>query len=133
MPCSFEFEWKHRIIRCRLYGEVTDGDLKELYTTGYKLVFRTQPVASITDGSESTSFAVSPQMIRELAKAAPVLANPALRRVIIAPSPIMYGMARMFEMLGESTRPNLYIVRTEAEALALLNVKTVRFEPLDRE
>lgn len=131
MPCSFDFDWKHRIIRCRLHGRVTDDDLKELYTTGYKLVFRTQPVASIVDGSESTSIEVSVKAIQELAKAAPVLPEPRRPRVIIAPSSEFYALARRFQMQGEATRPNLHVVRTEKEALTALAVRYLRFEPLD--
>lgn len=133
MPCSFDFDWKHRIIRCRLHGRVTDEDLKELYTTGYKLVFRTQPVASIVDGSAGTSFEISPQAIRELAKSAPVLPDPSLCRVIIAPSADFYRMARSFEVQGAATRPNLHVVRSEREAWAILGVDDPRFQPLELE
>ena len=131
MPLSFEFDWKHRIMRCRLHGRITDEDLKSLYTIGYKLVFRMQPVAVITDGSDGKSFEISPQAIREFAEAAPVLPNPNLPRVIVAPSPELYRMARMFEIQGATTRPNLHIVRTEREALVILAVQNLRFEPLD--
>ncbi len=133
MPCSFDIDWKHRIIRCRLHGHVTDNDLRQLYTTGYKLVFRTQPVASIVDGTDGHSFEITPGMIRELAKAAPVLPEPNVCRVIVAPSPDFYGMARMFEIQGEATRQNLHVVRSEKEALAILAVQNLRFEPLDPE
>ena len=131
MPCSFDFDWKHRIIRCRLHGRVTDADLKELYTTGYKLVFSTQPLASIVDGSEITSIEISPQAIGQLAKAAPVLPEPRQRRVIIAPSPEFYDVARMFQVQGGATRPILHVVRTQEEAFTALAVQNLRFEPLD--
>lgn len=117
-------------MRCRLHGRVTDEDVKELYTTGYKLVFRMQPVAVITDGSAGTSFEVSPEAIRDFAKAAPVLPDPNLPRVIVAPSPELYRMARTFEVQGAATRPNLHVVRTEREAFAILAVQNPRFEPL---
>ena len=133
MACSFDFDWKNRIIRCRLHGHVTDEDLKELYRTGYKLVFRTQPLASIVDGSAATSVGVSAEAIRELAEAAPVLSDPRRRRVILAPSADFYKMAQMFENHGESTRPNLRVVRTEGEAWAILGVQNPRFEPLPPE
>jgi len=130
MPCSFDFDWKNRILRIRLYGRITDEGLKEAYTEGYKLAFRTQPNTGLFDLSETTSLEISPQAIRELAKTAPIIASPNLVRVIIAPSPGAYGIARSFETQSEENRPSLYVVRTEQEALAILNVKNSRFEPL---
>jgi hypothetical protein len=131
MPWSFDFDWKNRILRARLYGRVTDEELKDMYRTGYKLIFRTQPSASILDGSAGTSFEISPETVRELAKSAPAPSDPDIIRVIIAPSAAFYGLARMFEIQGEETRPHLHVVRSEKEALAILAVQNPRFEPLD--
>jgi hypothetical protein len=59
--------------------------------------------------------------------------HPALPRVIIAPSADFYGLARMFEIQAEATRPNLHVVRSEREALAILAVQDPHFDPLDIE
>jgi hypothetical protein len=37
-------------------------------------------------------------------------------------------MARMFELQGQETRPNLHVVRTEKEAWAILGVSKPKFE-----
>lgn len=87
MPCAFEFDSKNRIIRCRLHGHVSDEDLRTMYAKLYEIVIRTQPNCGIVDGSDATSFEVSPDLMRQLAQATPVMANPALPQVIIAPSP----------------------------------------------
>jgi hypothetical protein len=39
-------------------------------------------------------------------------------------------MARMFEILGEGTRPNLHVVRTLEEAYKVLDVREPQFEPV---
>jgi len=42
-------------------------------------------------------------------------------------------MMRMFELHGEATRPNFYVVREEREAWAILGIQNPRFDPLDLE
>jgi hypothetical protein len=73
--------------------------------------------------SNVTAFKVSSQMISELAGRAPALPNPSLPRIVIAPAPSVYGVARMFQLRGEVTRPNLHIVHTPEEAWAILGLK----------
>jgi len=38
-------------------------------------------------------------------------------------------MLRMFEMVGERTRPGFHVVHTEREAFAILGVLEPKFEP----
>ena len=133
MPCSFDFDSKNRILRCRLHGRITGQELKTMYMNLYEIVVRTRPNGGLVDGSEVTSIEVSADLMRQLAKATPVMPHPALPRVIIAPSPDFYGLARMFEIQGEATRPNLHVVRSQCEALAILAVQDPHFDPLDIE
>ncbi|HEV3482298.1 MAG TPA: hypothetical protein VGR97_08215 [Candidatus Acidoferrales bacterium] len=131
MPYAFDFDSANRILRCRLKGLVNDEVLKDFFLAGSQYAIRTQPAAGVVDLSAVTSFDVSTPAIKALAKSAPVLHEPELRRVVIAPSPGIYGMMRMFEMEGESMRPGLQVVRSEREAWAILAVRNPRFEPLD--
>jgi hypothetical protein len=131
MPYTFDFDLTNGILRCRLSGRVTDEVLRDFFRIGAQHAIRTHPTAGVVDLSEATSFEVSPEMIERLAKSTPVLPNPNLRRVIIAPSPEVYGMMRMFEIEGESTRPGIHVVHTEQEAWAILSVEEPRFFPLD--
>jgi hypothetical protein len=130
MPYIFDFDLTNRILRCRLDGRVTDDILRDFFSAGAALAVRTHPAAGVVDLSAVTSFAVSSQALREQSKVPPVLADRKLQRVIIAPSPDIYGMMRMFELEGEEVRPNIHVVRTEQQAWAILGVKNPRFEPL---
>lgn len=131
MPYTFDFDSANRILRCRLSGQVNDEILKDFFQAGSQNAIRAQPSAGVVDLSEVTSFNVSTPAIKALARSAPVLHDPELRRVVIAPSPGIYGMMRMFEMEGEATRPGLQVVRSEREAWAILAVRNPKFEPLD--
>src|SRR5581483_8979371 len=42
------------------------------------------------------------------------------RRVILAPQELVYGLARMYQILGEDVHPNIYVVRTMEEANRIL-------------
>jgi len=131
MPYTFDFDLTNGILRCRLGGQVTEKVLIEYFRTGAQHAIRTHPTAGVVDLSEVTSFEVSARLIEKLAQSPPVLPDPNLRRVIIAPSPEVYGLMRMFEIEGEPTRPGIHVVHTEQEAWAILSVQQPRFRSLD--
>jgi hypothetical protein len=91
---------------------------------------RTAPRAGILDMSAVTSFEVSPQTVRELAKSPPAMPDPSRPRFVVAASPQIFGMARMFELQGQATRPNLHVVRTQEEVWAVLGVRQPKFKPI---
>jgi hypothetical protein len=130
MPYHFEFDSINRVLRGRVAGRVTDGDLTDFYRSAAEHVALVDPIAGIVDLSAVTSFEVSPQTIRRLAKSEPAMPEPSRLRVIVAISSHVFGMARMFEFEGEATRPNLHVVRTVDEAWAILGIHEPRFEPM---
>jgi hypothetical protein len=133
MSYRFDFDSRHRIIRCRFEEAVNDQILKEYYGVAAKYSTLHAPCAGILDMSAVTSIAVSHRTIRELANLPPTIRDPASPRFIIAPSPQIFGMARMFELQGQDTRPNLHVVRSEKEVWAILGVQDPRFEPIQIE
>jgi hypothetical protein len=50
----------------------------------------------------------------------------------VAPTDLLYGKCRAFQMLTEGKRTNLYIVRTIAEAYSLLNIVDPEFQPISQ-
>ncbi len=130
MPYHFEFDSANRILRCRFEGQVTDEALREYYRLSEKYAALTAPRGGVLDMSAVTAFNVSPHVIRELASSPPAIADPSIPRCIVAASPEIYGMARMFELLGEDTRPNLHVVCTQEEALVILGAPEPKFEPI---
>ena len=133
MPSFFEFDPVNGILRGRIEGPVTDQSIKEFYGRAGQYVARVHPRGGLMDFSGVTSFDVSSETIRQLAHQAPALPDPALPRVVIAPSGLTYGLLRMFQAVGGSTRPNLQVVRTQEEAYELLGLQAPRFEPLEEE
>jgi hypothetical protein len=134
MSYSFEFAPKDRILRCSFDGRVTDESLLEYYEQVGKYVVHTEPRAGIVDFSNVTSFDASLETVRSLARSLPAMVDVSLPRFIVAPAPHIFGIARMFQAMGEDSRPSLQVVRTLAEAYAALGVidpKFVALEPIE--
>jgi hypothetical protein len=128
MSYRFDFDTKNRIIRCRFEGIVTDQALKNYYAVAAKLVASKVPCSGILDMSAVTSVDISPQTVRELANSPPTIPDPASPRFIIAASPHLFGLARMFELQGQETRPNLHVVRSAKEVWVILGVEEPQFD-----
>jgi len=90
----------------------------------------TNASAAITDFSAVTEFAVSGEIIRDLAGEEPAISDTERPRILVAPQTVAYGLSRMFQITGESTRPTLSVVHTMDEAIAALGIQSPHFEPL---
>jgi hypothetical protein len=130
MPYTFDFAPSEGILRCIFDGIVTDDSLQEYYGTAATLIKRLQPRSAITDFSPVTSFEASSETIQKLARSAPVMTDDSAPRFIVAPSAHMFGMARMFQLVGEHRRAALRVVRSTQEVYAALGVKEPCYEPI---
>jgi hypothetical protein len=130
MPYCFEFDPKNRILRCRFDGAIADQTLREFFGVAREYVAKTRPLAGIADLLAVTSFEATPETIRELASSPPVLPETRYPCFIVAASPPVFGMMRMFELGGQDTRPNLHVVRSMKEVCVVLGVPEPKFEPM---
>jgi hypothetical protein len=127
-----EFDVRNNILRMTLEGRVTNAIMLDAYATAARYVASHVPCRGIGDVSQVTKFEVSISTVRKLALSAPVI--PAgYTRVFVAPQDSVYGMVRMFQTLGESTRPDFHVVRTMDEAYRLLRVESPEFTPVSEE
>lgn len=130
MAFRFEYDSANKILLIRVEGRVTDELLARSYREAQEYATETDASVSIMDCSSVTEFDVSTDLIRQLADQKPVLADTQRPRFIIAPKTSVYGLARMFQIMGEHKRPLLSVVRTLDEALAALGLQSPHFEPL---
>ncbi len=130
MSYLFEFDSSNKLLRGRFEGLVTDQIITEFYANAGEYVARTLPRAAIIDFSAATSFVVASSTMFILARSTPAVEDHKVIRVIVAPGAQEYGMSRIFQMLGESTRPSLRLVRSQEEAFAMLGIQDARFEPV---
>jgi len=130
MGFILDFDAKHRILRVTLEGQLTDTILLGSYVAAAGYVASHPPCRGIVDFSAVTNFEVSSAGLRQLAEHAPAFPAASMR-VLVAPSDFLYGMMRMFQIVGEEVRPNLHVVRTMDEAYRLLRVKSPEFGPMN--
>jgi hypothetical protein len=131
MGFRFEFDPTNRILLLRVEGRLSDELLAECYGAIRKYSTSTDARAGIFDLSSVTEFALSTDFIRQLAKEEPAMPDAAERpRIIAVEGTLGFGLARMFQIAGESSRPLLQVVHLMDEALAALGVQSPHFEPL---
>jgi len=132
MACRFKFDSVNKILLFRSEGRLTDESLAESYRAIRKYSTATDARMGIWDLSSVTEFAISTEFIRQLANQEPAMPDATRRpRIIVAPGTVGFGLSRMFQLVGESTRPLLNVVRTMGEALAALGIQSSHFEPLE--
>ena len=75
---------------------------------------------------------MSSHLVRKLAKLEPAMPDANNRiRIIVVENATGFGLARMFQIVGEETRPKLRVVRTLNDALAALGAQSPHFQPLE--
>jgi hypothetical protein len=132
MEFRFEIDRGNKILLVRVEGRLTDELLAEIYQRVRTHTRAIDIRAGIVDFSSVSDWALSSSFLRELAKQEPAMADSAQRRLIlVAPAAVGFGLARMFQMLGESTRPLLEVVRTLEDAVAALVAESAQFEPFE--
>jgi hypothetical protein len=130
MALRFEFDQANKILLLHLEGQVVDESVAESYRAIRKYWSTTGARMGIVDFSSVTEFALSGDLIIQLAQQEPCMPDGTSRpRVIVAPETHLYGLARMFQILAENTRPALSIVHTLDEAFETLGVQSPCFEP----
>ena len=129
IPFHFEFDPENKILRASFHGQVTDDSIKHFYQTVSSRVAANDFRASIVDFSDAISFHVTRDAIRDLAALPPADPVVSRLRVIVAPNTLIYSLARIFQVIGKGTRPNLHVVRKLSQAFGLLGVAVPRFQP----
>jgi hypothetical protein len=130
MAFRFEFDPAHRILGIRFWDRVTEDDLSYFYRMSALLVGSLDPASAVIDFSDVTSFDSSAQFMKRLAALPPAMPRAERPRIVVAPQDEVFGLARLFEMAGEATRPNFHVVRSTREAWAILGVEEPRFKAI---
>jgi hypothetical protein len=126
MDYVIDLDPTHHVLRATVTGAFTDEGCTELYRTLECVASRNGPYAGIMDLSQVADFPISSRTIRVLAATNPALPT-GKTRVIVASEPVMYGLARMFELSRDSMDGQLQVVRSPEEAYDLLGVRPEDF------
>ena len=101
MPCEYEIDLTHRLVRTRAWGAVTHAEL-----TAMRVRLTGDPAfqsdfSQLYDLREAVSLAMTADEIRELASYSHFGANS--RRAIVAPKIAAFGTVRMFAIQREAS------------------------------
>ncbi|MFZ0212196.1 MAG: hypothetical protein WAL55_05770 [Candidatus Acidiferrales bacterium] len=132
MTATWDFDPVHQILRSTFVGKVNDEDLMNHQRMGGLLVESLDPLAAIIDLSGAKPFEATPGGMRHLAKLPPPMPRMDRPRVVVAPTDHVLGLVRIFQIVGEETRPSLHVVRAMSEAWQIIGVDgaQARFEPV---
>jgi hypothetical protein len=129
MSIALDFDQLNNILRLTVKGPLTDASLCYGYEKVSRYAASNSPSSGIIDFSGVTEAEVSSDTVRKLAKLSPAFPT-GCREIVVAPKLHLYGLSRMFQMIGEETRSDLHIVHTMDEAYKLLCVHSPEFVPI---
>jgi len=130
MAYRFELDATGCVLLCRFSESVSEQRIGQFYREAGAQIERIRPRAVIFDFTEVTSFDVSSGSVHGLAEAPPLIPDASCPRVVVAPAQHIYAMSRMFQILGERSRPTFRVARSMAEALALIGLAHPDFKTL---
>jgi len=133
MPYRFDFEPTYCVLCCTFKGRVTDADLRQFHRDATRVVERTHPRAAIVNFRHVKEFHVTGGAMRAMARSDPLMPDMEQPRFVVAPADLTFGMSRMYQMVGEDTRPEFHVVRTRREALSAIGVKAPKFQKIAEE
>jgi hypothetical protein len=124
-----EYDAENDVLRITWAGIVQDEVFEARVAEGRKFLASHAGSRGIIDFSGVTKFA-STEVIRAIALKEPRGEEKSVV-VIVAPQDSIFGSARMFSILTESTRPYRHVVRTIEKAYELLEIKNPRFDRVE--
>lgn len=131
MPHHFEFDAEHRILRLVLEGDLGPEEYLGLNSAIHARAQQLLPLAGITDVAPDLNFNITTQVLRTVAlQGSPYPPN--TPRYIVAPSDYLFGMARMYELVGNHSEGKLQVVRKLQEALEDLGVTSAKFDRVEK-
>jgi hypothetical protein len=133
MGYRFEFDPVNKILLLRFEGRLTDEALAEIHKAARIHWAATGARVGIGDYSSVTEFPLSAELVRTPARQGAPMPEPTEHpHYIVMPSTTGYGLARMYQIVGELSQLVVSVVRTLDEALAVLGVQSAHFEPLEQ-
>jgi hypothetical protein len=106
---EFGFDADRKILLTRVTGVLDEPLLLECHRQMKRAAAATAPQSSICDLRAVVDFPLSAQFLHHLAKQVPPL-DPQCPSFIVVPNQLAYGLARMFQIESEHTKPETTVV-----------------------
>jgi len=129
MAYALLFDRKQKVLVARRTGALTEESLSAMRAAARRFVTREGACRAIVDLSAVGRADVSGRFIAAIAESGPIIARE--MRMIVARSPEVFGLSRMYELHQFSAADNTLVVHTLAEAHAALGLRTLELEPVE--
>ena len=127
MDYRVDIDPAHSIIRLTVAAKVVTPELAEdMYICLSRLGSHGGPYAAIYDLSRVTSTTLPTELVRGYAHRAPCIPI-ARAHVVVGREPAIYGLARLFQICGESVGSEFEVVHTLEEAYEIIGVRPEDF------
>jgi hypothetical protein len=122
MPVVLKVDRQRRVVYSTFYGKITDAEL-----LGHGNAIASDPdfnprFSEIVDFTGVTDTAISERTLAAMA-ANPSIFSSSVMHIVVAPGESMFQLVTRFKDFAQSSRPNLFVVRTRGEAYRLLPVE----------
>ena len=119
MPVVLKIDRRRKVVYSAFYGKATDEEV-----AAHRDAIAADPdfdptFSEIVDFTGVTEAALSEASLAAMAKN-PSLFQEASVHIIVAPADLMFNLAAKYKAFARLSRPNLFVVRTRAEAYQLL-------------
>ena len=109
---------------------VTKATLVAAYDAAGHFIAAQGPCGGIVDFTAVECTEITAGDVRSISYR-PAAFPPGMPRVFVAPTPHLYGMCRMYQIIREDLASDLHVVRTLEEAYALLGLESPDFKTID--
>jgi hypothetical protein len=126
MPCSYTIDLARSLVLSRGWGILTDGELLahvRALTIDPRFARSFHQLADLRDVADVE---VSTSTIREMARLNPY--GDGSRRAVVVTSDVLFGMARMYQILRDEPTDELEVFRKLDDALRWLGIFTSKEE-----
>jgi hypothetical protein len=126
MPTAYMIDSDHSLVLCRAWEAVSDGELTSHVRTMTADPRFNKHFHELVDARGMTSVVPSSSAVRQIATVNPFGAG--ARRALIVGSDVLYGMARMYEMMRDPSADQFAIFKDMDEALEWLGLSAAKAE-----
>jgi hypothetical protein len=128
MPCAYTIDLTRSLVLSRGWGVVTDRELLAHVRTLTADPHFARDFRQLADLRDVTDVQVAASTIREMARLNPFGAG--ARRAVVVTKDVVFGMARMYQILSDESSDELQIFRKVDDALQWLWIADAKAELL---
>jgi uncharacterized integral membrane protein len=119
MPVVLKIDSRRKVVYSAFYGKIDDAEI-----AGHRSAIAADPdfnpdFNEIVDFTAVTAAEISESTLVAMA-ANPSLFSDSALHIVVAPADLLFQLASKYKGLSRFSRPNLFVVRTRAEAYQIL-------------